>query len=97
MAGTDATDDDASDASSGLGDDILYYSSQPSPRINKETTAQQTEAQSDSKDETAFVKTDDPPQPLPSDNAVDEAKAQRTAASVTIEKRLDSPSSLYWH
>ena len=78
---------------------LLKYNvmSQPSPSKHEETTAEETEALPDSKDETPFVKTDDPQPPSNNDDAIDEAKAQRTATLVMIDKKLESPSSLYWH
>lgn len=92
-----STEDDSSSSSSG--DELLKFNvmSQPSPSKHEKTTAEETEVLPDSKDETPFVKTDDPQPPSNNDDAIDEAKAQRTATSVMIEKKLESPSSLYWH
>jgi hypothetical protein len=89
-------DDDSSSCSSG--DDLLNYNymSQPSPTRTEKKGEPETSAVATNSHE--LIKNTKPAAKRDASSAeINEERARQTASDVIIDKRLDSPSSLFWH
>lgn len=92
------------DSSCSSGDELLNFTmmSQPSPVKTDETKDEaqdenDVDQEGNNADSTEAMDAKCDPKAKESVSAVDEDKSQRIASSVPIDKRLDSPDSLYWH